>query len=96
MLSAAPRNCAASSAGRSRGGFGSRTRTPLSPAASGPKATVRSSRSAIARSVAAVARLKISVGENSCAIAAAGPNLEAYINVALTPVSANSVPKQRW
>ena len=63
MLSAAPRNCAASSAGRSRGGFGSRTLVPLRPAASGPKAMVRSSRSAIARNVAAVARLKISVGD---------------------------------
>ena len=68
MLSAAPRSCAASSAGRSRGGLGSRTRVPLSPAASGPKPMVTSSRSAIARKVAAVARLKISVGEKSCAI----------------------------
>src|SRR5438552_11513175 len=68
MLSAAPRSCAASSAGRSLGGFGRRTRAPLTPAASGPKPTVTSSRSAIARNVAAVARLKISVGEYSWAI----------------------------
>src|SRR5207245_7403731 len=63
---------AASSAGRSRGGFGSLTREPLRPAGSGPKPTVKSSRSAIARNVAAVARLKISVGENSWAIGGAG------------------------
>src|SRR5437870_8688695 len=70
MLSAAPLSCAASSTGRSRGGFGSRTRAPLTPAASGPRPTVTSSRSAIARRVAAVARLKISVGEYSWAISA--------------------------
>src|SRR3984957_13092015 len=68
MLSAAPRNCATSSAGRSRAGFGNLTRFPASPAGSGPKVTLTSSLSAIARSVVAVARLKISVGENSCAI----------------------------
>src|SRR5580698_391875 len=68
MLSAAPRNWATSSAGRSRAGLGSLTRLPASPAGSGPKVTLTSSFSAIARKVVAVARLKISVGENSCAI----------------------------
>src|SRR5579864_4394226 len=68
MLSAAPRSWAASSGGRSRAGFGSFTREPVRPGGSGPNPTVRSSRSAIARNVEAVARLKISVGENACAI----------------------------
>src|SRR5215475_2741077 len=70
MLSEAPRSCATSSAGRSRAGLGSLTRLPESPAGSGPKVTLTSSFSAIARNVVAVARLKISVGEKSCAIAA--------------------------
>ena len=47
----------------------------------------------MARNVAAVARLKISVGEKSWAMSWVG---RAYINVALTPVSGSSVPKQRW
>src|SRR5712692_3497532 len=68
MLSAAPRSWAASSGGRSRAGLGSLTREPDSPGGSGPKPTVRSSRSAIARNVEAVARLKISVGEKACAM----------------------------
>src|SRR5713101_1671356 len=66
MLSAAPRSWAASSGGRSRAGLGSLTREPDSPGGSGPKPTVKSSRSAIARNVEAVARLKISVGEKAC------------------------------
>src|SRR6267154_3720755 len=68
MLSAAPRNCATSSGGRSRAGLGKRTRRPESPAGSGPKVTLTSSSSAIARNVVAVARLKISIGEKSCAM----------------------------
>src|SRR5579884_2156993 len=68
MLSAAPRICAASSAGRSRGGLGSRTRLPARPEGSGPKPTTRSSRSAMARTVAVVARLKLSVGVSAWAI----------------------------
>jgi hypothetical protein len=40
-----------------------------------------------------VARLKISVGENSWAINFIGCD---YISVALTPVSGSSVPKHRW
>jgi hypothetical protein len=44
------------------------TRFQASPAGSGPKVTLTSSLSAIERKVAAVARLKISVGEKSCAI----------------------------
>src|SRR5579872_4361764 len=67
-LSAAPRSCATSSAGRSRAGLGRRTRRPDSPAGSGPNVTLTSSSSAIARNVVAVARLKISVGEKSCAM----------------------------
>ncbi len=93
-LSAAPRNCAASSAGRSRAGLGSLTRLPLRPGGSGPKPIVRSSRSAIARSVDGGRPLedfgrreilRHDVGSQSC-----------YISVALTPVSGSSVPKQRW
>src|SRR5579862_2412761 len=66
MLSAAPRNWATSSGGRSRAGLGNLTRLPERPGGSGPKPTLTSSCSAIARSVEAVARLKISVGENAC------------------------------
>src|SRR5437773_2259389 len=54
------------SAGNSRAGLGNLTRVPATPAGSGPKPTVRSSRSAIARKVEADARLKISVGEKAC------------------------------
>src|SRR5579883_2349555 len=68
MLSAAPRICAASSAGRSRGGLGSRTRLPARPGGSSPNPTRMSSRSAMARTVAVVARLKLSVGVSACAM----------------------------
>src|ERR1700733_1184376 len=90
MLSAAPRNCATSSGGRSRAGFGNLTRFPASPAGSGPNVTLTSSFSAIARKVVAVARLKISVGENSCAILCVEPLHQRRVDPGLGQVGAEA------
>src|SRR5690606_4007421 len=62
MASAAPRTWAASSAGRSRDGSGTRARVPAAPGGSELKTTLMSSRSAIARRAAVVDRLNASSG----------------------------------
>ena len=87
--SASPRTMATSSPGKSREGIGRRASVPTRPWGVGTKLAVMSSRSAMARMAAPVVRLNRSKGFSGSAMD------RGYTSVALTPLSVNSVPKQR-
>ncbi len=102
MASASPRVSSTSSCFRSRPGMGRRASLPWRPCALGVKATWISGSRAMARKVAAVARLKRSMGISPLLLLSAkggrslfSLRLPDQARFALTPVSGSSLPKQR-